>query len=203
MPGQPLGVIPVSRALALLATAPQNLVPQSPDSRLEARQALVVAGHGMVVRPAADDGTQPMPLHRDQLVHALLQLLFDALQGRAEPFADALSSDGERSVAPSLRAVMREAKEGERFRPAESLLFSVGCREAAKLDQPGFLGMQFEAKLFQPCLEVSEESLSFTARLEPQHEIVCVADDDHIAACVTLSPLLNPQVENVVQVDVR
>jgi hypothetical protein len=38
--------------------------------------------------------------------------------------------------------------------------------------------------------------------LKPQHDIVGVPDDEHVTAGVPLPPLLGPEIEDVVQVDV-
>src|ERR1019366_120275 len=37
--------------------------------------------------------------------------------------------------------------------------------------------------------------------LEPNHEVVAESHDDHVTMCMLLSPLLGPQVEHIVQVD--
>src|SRR5208283_1816871 len=39
--------------------------------------------------------------------------------------------------------------------------------------------------------------------LEAQHHVVRITDDDHVAFGLSASPLLGPQVDRVVQVDVR
>jgi hypothetical protein len=38
--------------------------------------------------------------------------------------------------------------------------------------------------------------------LESYDDIIGIADDDYVAGSAMLSPVLNPQIENVVQVDV-
>jgi len=47
------------------------------------------------------------------------------------------------------------------------------------------------------------EPLCVSTTLKAHDEVVAVAHDDHVAARVASSPLLGPEVEDVVQVDVR
>jgi hypothetical protein len=51
--------------------------------------------------------------------------------------------------------------------------------------------------------QVVQESLGLVTMLEPQDEVIGLANDDDVAVGVPLPPLLHPQVEQVVQVHVR
>ena len=37
---------------------------------------------------------------------------------------------------------------------------------------------------------------------ESYDDIICVTDDDHIARCLMFTPVLDPQIEAIMQVDV-
>ena len=74
--------------------------------------------------------------------------------------------------------------------------------EPSELDQPCLVGLQLQAELRESLAKVGEEPLGVTVLLEPHEEVIGVAHDDHVAVRVPTSPLLGPQVEDVVQVDV-
>ena len=97
---------------------------------------------------------------------------------------------------------MSEPQKRERLGFPHPTLFPVDLREPAKLDQPRFLRMNFQPELRQPLLKVSQEALGFGPMLKPDHEIIGVADENHVALRHFLAPDLCPQVENVMQVNV-
>ena len=75
--------------------------------------------------------------------------------------------------------------------------------EPPELDQPRLLGVQLQAELREPCAKIGQEPLGVIPVLEAHHEVVGEAHDDHVTARVPTPPLVGPQVEDVVQVDVR
>jgi hypothetical protein len=76
-------------------------------------------------------------------------------------------------------------------------------RIASELDQARLVGVQFEVETFQARLEGGQEAFRFVAVLEAEHEVVDIAHDDHIATRVSTPPCVYPQVEDVVEIDVR
>lgn len=54
-----------------------------------------------------------------------------------------------------------------------------------------------------PTSQLGQEPLGLVLVRESHDKIIRVADDDHIAGRVTLSPLIHPQVQNIVQVHIR
>src|SRR5439155_17088050 len=76
-------------------------------------------------------------------------------------------------------------------------------REPAKLKQPRLLGMQFQAKLQEALLQFHQESLGIRAMLESYNEVICETHYDYVAVCPLLPPLLNPQIEHIVEISVR
>ena len=83
--------------------------------------------------------------------------------------------------------------------PARSSV--VGCM-AAELYESCFVGVQLETKLLESLAQFAEESFRLVLMLEPCDVVVSVPDDDDIALCCFPSPLFDPQIENVVQVDI-
>ena len=104
--------------------------------------------------------------------------------------------------APGLPADVREAQEVERLRlPEATRLPSLGG-EPPELDQPRLVGVQLQAELREPLAKISEEPLGVLTMLEADDEVVSEAHDDHVTVRVAPSPLVGPQVKDVVQVDV-
>ncbi|SWL29380.1 Uncharacterised protein [Klebsiella pneumoniae] len=97
---------------------------------------------------------------------------------------------------------MREPEEVERFwftfSPAGAVF---GC-EAAELHQSGFLRMYRESELLQSALHGYTKALSVDSLVEPDDYVICVSDHDHIACGMAASPLMRPQIEDIVKVDV-
>ena len=98
---------------------------------------------------------------------------------------------------------MREAEEPERLRLAETPLCPLLSGEPPKPDQARLLGVQLQAELREPVAKVRPEPLGIIAMLESHHEVVSETRDDNVTARVPSSPLVSPQVKDVVQVDVR
>jgi hypothetical protein len=62
--------------------------------------------------------------------------------------------------------------------------------------------VQREPEPGEPFTKRGHEALGLVAILESYDEVVRETDEDHIALCLHLPPLLDPQVEQVVQVDI-
>jgi hypothetical protein len=63
--------------------------------------------------------------------------------------------------------------------------------------------MQAQRKLCQAFLEIIQEALRVLLVLEADDRIIGIPHDDHVAGGVPQSPLLDPEIIDVVQVDVR
>ncbi len=74
--------------------------------------------------------------------------------------------------------------------------------EAPELDQSGLVGMQLQPEPGEPFAQIVKELPSVTLVLEPDHEIIREARDDHITPCVPTSPLLGPAIQDIVEVHV-
>ena len=98
---------------------------------------------------------------------------------------------------------MREAPKIESLRSTLPTPLATLGRETTKLNQPRFLGVQFQAELGEPDAELPQKPLRLVSVLETYDEVVGVPYDDDVASAVPLSPLPHPQVENVMQVHVR
>src|SRR5215467_12367781 len=98
---------------------------------------------------------------------------------------------------------MRESQEIERLRLSFSSLVPVDFGKPPELDPARFVRVQFQPELLQPFPKISQEAICVIQMLEPQYIIVGVPDDNSIASRAFLAPDVHPQVEHVMQIDVR
>ena len=135
-------------------------------------------------------------------MHSPSQLDLNVQQLRLHSFANRLPKH---QKPPSLRlpADMLEAEEIEGLRLAQTSALSVGRRMASELDQPRLLRVQFQLELFHSFLQFRPEPFSIVLELESNHSVVGVAHHDHIAMRTLLTPCLDPEIEDVMEVDIR
>src|SRR5437764_11737485 len=157
----------------------------------------------MVLVIALKDFLQPCPDHRWRRVHPAAQLLLDGPQLCHHSLVRRFATDGEGLSISDLRAVMREAQKRERLRFSRTSLLPVQHSEPTEFDQPRLLGMYFQSELGQPIPKFIEESLSLRPALETDNEIVGIADDNDIATCHFPAPGFDPQVKDVMEIDIR
>jgi hypothetical protein len=98
---------------------------------------------------------------------------------------------------------MRKAEEVDRLRLPYSAPLSVSDRERSELQKPRFVGMQFQAELSKPLGEFRQKLLGIRFALEANHDVVRVPHDNHIAARLLSTPCLSPQIEDVMEIDIR
>src|SRR6516162_10318582 len=135
-------------------------------------------------------------------MHASPQFLFQGPQLGLLPLAHRLSQD-RKVPLPGPSANVREAQEVERFRLAFATLPPILFRKAAKFDDARLIGMQLKAKLRESFAQLRQEPLCFIPMLESGHEVIGKANEDALSARVPLSPLPNPEIECVVEIDIR
>src|SRR2546422_696128 len=189
------------QVLPLTATA-QNRPPKVPHGLAERAERRTIHGYTVVAGVAQDDRAQVGTLLRDGRVQALPQFGVHRPQLGLPPLAHRLSQH--RGPAfPRLPAAMREAQKVEGSRFPLATLSPISFRIATELDDPRFVVMQSQSELRQTLAQLREKLLRLPTILKAHDEVVGKADDDHVAARLLLPPSLNPEVEYVVQVDVR
>ncbi len=72
--------------------------------------------------------------------------------------------------------------------------------EAAELHQTGFLRVNRESELPQFALHGYTEAPGIVSFVEPDDDVIGVSDHYHIACGIATSPLMRPQIEDVVEV---
>src|SRR5512144_1569871 len=197
---------PSSHALprppVVLAPPPQRPKPVPPDMAIERVDRPAVGGNGEVIEEAVHHPLQVEPLLRDRPVHHPPYRLLDLPELLPQPFTNGVPQD-EEGPCPARSTDVREAEEGEGFRLAEVSGLALARRETPEFDDPGLLRMQLQPELLQTLPKLVQKSLVLRAMLEAHHGVVGIADDDHLAAGTSPPPLVDPQVVDVVQIDVR
>ena len=161
----------------------------------------VVGGHCVISEEARHHRLQPSSLFGNGRVHVTTKLFLDLpeLGSHAVSPCFALELEG---PAPGSATDKDEAQECEGLRFAEPPLLSPYRRMAAKLQQACLFPMQVEPELLEPHAQRVPESLRIGLVLEASNDIVGIAHDDHIAGGLTTPPLLSPEIEDIVQVDI-
>src|SRR5207342_297424 len=191
LPGQP----------ADLAPPPERAAPVPADMAIERVDRPAVGGNGEVIEEAVHHPLQVKPLLRDRPVHHPPYRLLDLPELLPQPFTNGVPQD-EEGPSPARSTDVREAEKGEGFRLAEVSGLALARRETPEFDDPGLLRMQLQPELLQTLPKLVQKSLGIRAMLETHHGVVGIADDDHLAA-MSPPPLVDPQVVDVVQIDIR
>jgi hypothetical protein len=167
----------------------------------EGEQRLLVAGHAVVVGVPSQDAGKPATLLGDRLVPASHQLGLDRAELGLQPprVGDPLEFE---TPLLGLRAGMREAEKAELLRPAKPTRLAIPGGEPTELDQARLLGVELQAELRKPAAKVRPEPLRVITVLEAHHGVVGETHDHDISVRVPTPPLMNPQVEDVMRVDV-
>jgi hypothetical protein len=76
-------------------------------------------------------------------------------------------------------------------------------RIPAKLDQSRFIRMQSQPELCQTLLQICQKRPRRCLLLEAHHTIIGVTKHDDLSSPWLFPPVLNPEIEGVVQIDVR
>jgi hypothetical protein len=98
---------------------------------------------------------------------------------------------------------MREAQKIKRLRLTFSSTFPVLFGGSAKLNPARFVGVELQSELPQPFPQVLQEAVCVRLVLEARDGIVSITDDHHLALRPLLAPGVHPEVESVVQVNIR
>jgi len=62
--------------------------------------------------------------------------------------------------------------------------------------------MEVQSELLQPFFHVLAKTVCIGFPLEPENDVVRVADDDHLASRVLLAPDIHPEIEHIVEIDI-
>jgi hypothetical protein len=119
----------------------------------------------------------------------LLQLLSHALADRHAPHSI--------SPVPILPADMREAKEVEGLRLAFPSSFPVLFGIPPELDPARLFRVQLQSELPKPFSQALAKTVCVGLPLEPEDDIIRIADHDHLASRMLLTPDVHPEIEHL------
>src|SRR5580700_5958735 len=185
-----------------LAATSQYRPPQVTRRLAKSAQRRAVQGHPVIAEMPQQDRAQVRSLFPNGRVQASPQFFFQSPQLSLPPLAHRLSQYREMSL-PGFPAAVRKTQEVERFRFAVATSPSVGFRIAAKFDDSRFVSMQLESKPRATFAQFCQKPLRFLTMLKSRNKVIGKTHEDYLPARWLPSPSLDPEVEYVVQVDVR
>src|SRR6266849_4530716 len=192
----------IPKHAAFVAAPRQRSMPEPPYLESKEIQRRLVHGHPVVTDVSTHHRLQPLAYFGNGFMHPSLKFGFHLVQLRLQPFAYRLPQHREPSVAPLLHTDMCEAKKVERLRLPFSTPLPLVDRMRTKLQQPRFLGMQFQVELSHSFREFRPELIGIRFAVKSNHDVIGKSHNDQIAVCALLTPCLDPQIEYVMKIDV-
>src|SRR5271157_1857995 len=190
------------RGDAAIATSAQAASPEPAELVPERQQRSTVPRHAVVASVSENDRAQVGTLLGNRLRDPSPQFGLHLAELGAQPLAHRLPPHGETSI-PRLGTDVREAEKVERLRLPQTTLRPVARRIAAELQEARLVGVKFQTELREALAQRGQEGVGIPLVLEPNDKVIPIAHDDHLAAPRLTSPALGPQVEHVVQINVR
>src|SRR5205814_8493351 len=102
-----------------------------------------------------------------------------------------------------LPADVPETQKVERFRLAFTSSFPVLFGKPTELNPARFVRMQFQSKLSQTLPKVLQEVICVRLELKSCDGVIRETDDYHLALRILPAPDVHPEIESVVQVNIR
>jgi hypothetical protein len=134
-------------------------------------------------------------------MHPLAQLQLELRQFALHLLPHCMPEHDELPV-PVPSADVREAKEVEgRGLAVAPPLAIFGCKQA-ELDESGLLGVQFQIEAPKAFTQVLLELQGISAILETDNDVVGKTNDHHFPSSGLPPPLISPEVEHVMQIDI-
>ena len=155
----------------------------------------------MIRRGAAQDPAQPGPLFRDGLMPVLPEGVLELRQLGSHPFLTGIASQLELAV-PAGTTDVREPKKRECLGSPLTPSGTIAGRKPPEFDEAGLLRMEMQGKCGEAFLEGREKLLGVVPVLEAYDGVIGVAGDDHGSLGVAAAPLVCPEVQYVMQIDI-
>src|ERR1051325_5961695 len=193
---------PLPREAGFLTASPQRRRPASSHVTAKRSQRVQGGRNPVISIMSLHHGPQPLSHIRHRLVHSQAQFHSNFLQLSAFPLTHRAPIDRKHSVASLLATDVREAKKVECLGLPFAASFSILGRKVAKLDDARFLGMQFQFELGEAFPQFVMKPRGVRLVLKAHHEVISPANHNHVAFGLCLTPVLHPEVEHVMQVDV-
>ena len=101
-----------------------------------------------------------------------------------------------------MTADVRETQKIEGLRLSQPALLSVDRRKAAKFDQARLVRVERQRELLQSFPQCHQESMGIVGSFKADHHIIGVAHDDDVATGVMFAPVVDPEIEDIMEKDV-
>ena len=98
---------------------------------------------------------------------------------------------------------MRKSQKVERLGFSFSSPFPVLLGKSPELDPARLVWVKFQPESPQPFPKIFQKTIRIASMLKAQYVVVRIADDNDLALRTLSAPDIHPQVEHVMQIDVR
>jgi hypothetical protein len=186
---------------AALTPSTERLPPEPTHCSRERVHRRVIHGHRVILHVPLYHRTYIRAEFRDGAVQAAPKFGFDRLQLglHARPHRP----PKHRELPGSGRGTdVREPEKIEARRFPLATGSPVVAGEPTKLQPPCLRGMQHQPEPRESFAQVREKLLGVVSTFEAHHEVVGKAHDDDVAGRVAPTPLVSPEVEDIVQVEI-
>src|SRR3954452_18302058 len=181
---------------ALLASFAECLSPKPDDAVFESAKCPVVEDDPVVLTMSSQYLTEPLMLFPYGSVHPSRHFLTEDLQFPDHAFRLRFPFDHE-PAAPGLAAVVREAQEvSGRRSPAACRRWAANRPNAISRVLPSWSDRP------KPVFERHQELLPIRLMLTAQHQVIRVSADDNLSCCLLPSPLVDPEVDDIMEEDI-
>lgn len=185
-----------------LAAPQQRMSPSAADFAAETFQTLQVAGDRVVVEVTLHHAVQPLTHDVYRFMPAAHQRLPKCSQRCPHPLLGREAKQAEPAFA-GCATTMREAQKIEGLWPALPPFTTLDGRKSTKLDESSLVRVQGQAERAHTRLQILQETLCRRLAFKAEHTVIGIANHNDLIRGLRSAPLMNPQIESVVQVDVR
>jgi hypothetical protein len=161
-----------------------------------------VRGDGVVLEVSVYDPLQPCSDGGHRFVPLPVQGIANRRHRRPHPFLRREANDLELSFSVCSTA-MREPQKVERLRPSLPPPTPSIRRKPSELDQARFIGVKNQPELCEPFPHICQKGPRRLFLLKAHYTVVRITDNDDCSPLWLFTPVLNPLIEGVMQIDIR
>ena len=189
------------RYMGFLATALKHPPPDPSHGHAKVTDRHRIHRHRVITHMPNNHRAHILTHPRHGLVHASPEFGFNFLKLCLPSLAHRLPQHHKSSLACHSTAVSETKKVkglGFSFASALPVLFCM----SPKLDQARLLGVKFQPKTLKPLHKLAQKPLTVLSLLKSNNEVIGKPHHNHISSCFRSSPLLDPQIKHIVQIEV-
>src|SRR5262249_7160282 len=189
------------RYTGFVAAPPQYSPPDPSHSHAKVTDTYRIHRHRVVIHVPHNHRAHILAHFWDRRGYALLEFGFHFFELSLPALAHRLPQHHKSALAGLCTAV-REPKKVKGLRLAFASALSILLRLSAKLNQTRLLAVKFQPKALEPFHKLAQKLVPVVSVLKSHNEVVGKPHHDHISSDLYSSPLLDPQVKHIVQVDI-